>query len=339
MQIVQNPSQLQQPRRMTTPNLDMRLDLDGSLCCIAAYFNPLGSTSRYENLCVFHQRMMQHNAQIIYAEQALHDRGFQLAEVVGQDLVPVQVTSDHILWQKENLLNLLLDHLPDDCDKVCWIDTDVLFQTEDWQSEMYEALQKYKVVQGYSFAAMLPKGVEFVDSIDMNSFPIRFDDCSRVYSYMCGLFHPQIQQGNGHPGFCWGARREVLEELRFYNESIMGGADLLMARATTYHHYSPDLCERFSRFQMASYFKWAQAWCDKVGFSVGYVPNVLYHLYHGKLANRNHELRLNTLRDLDYDPALDLKMQDNGMWGVTNEGERLLAPIRSYFLSRQDDGV
>jgi len=328
-----------QQRRMTTPKLDLRLDLNGSLYCISSYFNPLGLISRYENFCVFYQRMMQHNANMLFAEQALHERGFQLPEIINENQLPVRVISDNILWQKENLLNLLLDHLPDDCDKVCWIDSDILFQTDDWQSEIYDALQKYRVVQGYSFAAMLPKGVEFVDAIDINSFPLRFDDCSRVYSYMCGQLQPDIQQGNGHTGFVWAARREVLEEMRFYNESIMGGADLLMARAVTYHHYSPDLCERLCRFQLASYFPWAQAWCEKVGFSIGYVPNVLYHLFHGKMANRNHEARLKTLKDLDYDPNLDLKMNDNGLWIVTKEGERLLTPVRNYFISRQEDEV
>jgi hypothetical protein len=310
--------------------------LSGSLYCISAYFNPFALISRYENFCVFYQRMMQHGANVLFAEQALHKRGFQLSEIVNKEQLPVQVISEHILWQKENLLNLLLDHLPDDCDKVCWIDSDVLFQTDDWQIKICDALQSYRVVQGYSFAAMLPKGVEFVDGIDINSFPVRFDDCSQVYGYMCGQFSEGIKQGNGHPGLVWAARRDVLEEMRFYNESIMGGADLLMARATTYHQYSSDLCEGLSRFQLSSYFQWAQKWCDEVGFSVGYAPNVLYHLFHGKIANRGHTARLKTLKDIDYDPKLDLKMEENGLWNVTPEGERLLAPISSYFSSRQE---
>lgn len=330
---------------MTISKIDNKPNLNGSLCCLASYFNPLGLASRYENFCVFYQRMMQQNANILFAEQALHDRAFQLDAIVNETQLPVRVTNPHILWQKENLLNLLLKELPDDCDKVCWVDTDILFQHEGWQADICDALQKHHVVQGYSFGAMLPKGIEFVDSIDINSFPIRFDDCSRVYGYMCGQLHPNIQQGNGHPGFVWAARRETLEAMAtagfppFYNECVMGGADFLMARATTYHQYAPDICERFSRFQVASYFPWAQAWSDNVEFSIGYVPNLLYHLYHGKMSNRNHEARIKTLQDLDYDPKLDLKMEDNGLWSVTSEGERLLTPVKSYFIGRQEDGV
>jgi len=338
MTIVNDPTKPTSPRRMTTPEIDSK-PLNGSLYCISAYFNPMGLSNRYENFCVFYQRMMQHDANVLFAEMALHERGFELPKVVNDNQLPVQVCTKHILWQKENLLSLLLKHLPDDCDKVCWVDSDILFQHPDWQAEIHAALQKYRVIQGYSFAAMLPKGVEFVDTIEIDSFPTRFDDCGKVYGYMCGMLHPKIQQWNGHPGFVWAARREELEKINFYNESIIGGGDLLMARASTYHHYSADICERNSRFQLASYFPWAQRWCDTMGFSVGFANNSIYHLYHGKISNRHLDARLETLKNLDFDPSRDLIMQDNGLWSVTDEGERLLTPVRLYFSSRQEDAI
>lgn len=336
MPVVQNPSQLSHPRRMTTPEIDAK-HLPGSMYCITAYFNPLGLASRYENFQIFYQRMMQHDVKMLCAEASLHERGYELPNIVNEEQLPVKVCSNHILWQKENLLSLLLKHLPDDCDKVCWVDSDILFQDADWQINIYEALQKYRIVQGYSLAGMLPKGVDFVDSIAIDSFPTRFDDCSKIYGYMCGLFNSKIQQGNGHAGFVWAARREILEEISFYNENILGGGDLLMARAATNHHYAPDICETYSRFQLVSYFQWAQKWCDAMGFSVGYVPNIIYHLFHGKMSNRNNVSRLQALQQLDYDPSRDLDMQDNGMWAPTAEGRRLLAPAKAFFTSRRED--
>ncbi len=338
MPIVKNPGQGQPKRRMTTPEIDVK-PLSGSLWCISTYFNPLGTATRHENFQVFHQRMMQHEAHIMYAEMALHKRGFQLPELVREEQLPVKVCGDNILWQKENLLNLLLEQLPDDCDKVCWIDSDILFQNEDWQANICDELQKYRIVQGFDWAGMLPKGVEFVDAIDMNSFPTRFDDCGKVYGYACGLFDSQIQQGNGHPGYVWAVRREVLEEIAFYDECVLGGADLLMARAATYRHYAPDIADRHSRFQLASYYPWAQKWCDAMGYSIGYAPNQLYHLYHGKVSARHPDIRLNMMRNLEFDPSRDLTMNDDGLWDVTEEGERLLAPARSFFIGRKEDNV
>jgi hypothetical protein len=321
---------------MTTPNLDYK-PLGGSLYCLTAYFNPLGLTSRYENFQVFYQRMMQHNANLLIAEASLHDRGFQLPEIVNAEQLPVQVCADNILWHKENLLSLLLNHLPDDCYKVCWIDCDVLYQTGDWQAEIFDALQKFRIVQGFSFAGMLPKGVEFIDSIDLNSFPTRFDDCSKVYGYLCGLMHPQIKQANGHPGFVWAARREVLEEINFYNECIMGGGDLLMSRAAVFQQYSGEVCDRHSRFQLASYFPWAQLCTEAIDFSIGFIPNVIYHLYHGSVGNRNDSQRWQGLRVLDFDPRRDIEMTEEGLWKLTEEGKRLEVPVQSFFASRKDD--
>jgi hypothetical protein len=322
---------------MTTPKIDLQ-ELSGSLWCICAYFNPMGVASRKENFQAFYYRMKQQGANLLCAELSLHDRAFQLPELVGDDVVPVRLTSPHMLWQKENLLQLLLRHLPGDCDKVCWIDSDVLYQTDDWQAAMYDALNKFRLVQGFSFAASLPKGVNFVDGIDINSFPTRFDDCAKVYSYLMGLTHPEIKQSNGHPGFSWAARRSLLEEVGFYNESILGGSDLLMSRAATYTHYSPETCEQYSRFQLDSYFEWAKRFGKAVDLSIGYIPNVLFHLWHGSFHKRAYDSRLQTLRNLDYDPSLDLRMQDNGLWDVTDEGTRLLAPARSFFINRNEDG-
>lgn len=343
MTIVKNPGQGQAPRRMTTPEIDFK-PLDGSLVCISAYFNPLGTATRKENFQVFHQRMMQHDADMLYAEMALHERGFELPDLVRDEQLPVKVCGDHILWQKEALLNLLLEQLPDECDKVCWVDNDVMFQNEDWQANVCDALQKYRLVQCFDWAAMLPKGVEFVDTIDINSFPTKFDDCSKVYSYTCGMFDPQIQVGNGHPGFAWAVRREVLEQMAksgpaFYDECVFGGADLLMARAATYRHYHPDIADRHTRFQLAAFYPWAQRWCDAIGYSINYARNQVYHLYHGKVANRNYDIRLNIQHQIDLDPARDLEKTDGGIWTVTEEGERLIPAARAFFLGRKEDNV
>lgn len=322
---------------MTTPNKDP-VTLPGSLWCISAYFNPLGLQSRYENFLMFYQRMTQHNANMLFAELSLHDRGFELDKIVSPDQLPVMVVNNIIMWQKEALLNLLLDHLPDDCDKVCWIDTDVLYHNDDWQQEICDMLEKYRMVQGYSFAANLPKGVEFVDNIDMNSFPIRWDDCSRFYSYLCGALNNQIKQGNGHPGFCWAVRREVLEKCRFYPECVMGGGDYLMARAATFSQYSPEVVERYSRWHLDSYFRWARNWTAAIDFSVAYIPNTLYHLYHGSMNNRQHENRLNLMKNMDYDPYNDITMTGKGVYQLTQTGARFVKPVHEFFSKRYEDG-
>jgi hypothetical protein len=328
---------------MTTPRVDPK-PLPGSLCCISTYFNHLGTATRQENFQVFHQRMMQHEANVLYGETALHERALELPNLVNDSLIAATPCGEHLLWQKETTLNLLLKQLPDDCDKVCWIDCDVLFENEDWQANICDALQRYRIVQGFDWVAMLPKGVEFVDGIDIRSFPNRFDDCSKIYGYVHGMLHDNIKSDNGLPGYVWAIRREVLEEMAasgpvFYDECVLGGADTLMARAATYNHYSTDVVDQHTRFQLASYFPWAQRWCDAIGYSFGYAPNHIYHLFHGKLSQRDCSKRWNLLQQLEFDPSRDLQRTEDGLWTVTQEGERLLVPARHFFVSRNEDQV
>ncbi len=339
MSIVKNPSKnklLQ--RQMTTSKIDYK-QLDGSLYCLSTYFNPTGSCTRKENFHVFHHRMMQQNANMLYGEFALHDRGFELSAIVREEQLPVKICGEHMLWQKENIINLLLQHLPDDCDKVCWVDSDILFQDEDWQANIYDALEQYRLVQCFDWGVMLPKGVEFIDNIETESFPTRFDDCSKVYGYIRGLLDPDIKQGNGFPGFAWAVRREVLEEMALYEECVLGGADLLMARASTYNHYEADICDLHSRFQLANYYPWAQKWCDIIDGSFSYTNGSIYHLFHGKVTSRNPEMRISLLKELQFDPSIDIEKNDEGAWIATSEGEHLIKPAQKFFSERLEDRI
>jgi len=247
------------------------------------------------------------------------------------------VVSNDILWQKEALLNLALEHLPDDCDKVCWIDQDILYQADDWHQKMSDALEIYNLVQGFSFAANLPKGLEFVDELDINSFPTRYDDCASMYGYICGMVHQSIQKPDGLCGMSWGIRREIIDKVKFYDESIIGGADILMARAATYSQYAGDLCAKHSRFQLRNYFEWSQRFCDEIDFSIACIPSFVYHLWHGSVHNRASSQRLDIMNELDYDPRRDLVKQENGLWRVSDEGKRLLPAIKAFFVNRRED--
>ncbi len=55
-----------------------------------------------------------------------------------------------VLWQKERLLNIGVQQLPDDCDKVAWLDADVLFARRDWAQETARLLESYVAVQPFS---------------------------------------------------------------------------------------------------------------------------------------------------------------------------------------------
>ena len=47
-------------------------------------------------------------------------------------LVQRRTQPSNVLWQKERLLNIALEHLPDNCTKVVWLDADTFFTNPNW---------------------------------------------------------------------------------------------------------------------------------------------------------------------------------------------------------------
>jgi len=332
MQIVYDETQL-------TPIIDAQR-LPGSLWCLCPYFNLTNSVNRTENFRVFYHRMMEHGVNILFAEQALHDKAFELQDIVHEHQLPVRLCADKILWQQQTLINLLLEHLPDDCDKVCWIDSDVMFGNEDWHVNVSRMLEQYKMVQCFSHMAYLPRGVEFVDELEINSFPQRMDDCSRWYGYINGISNADINMSNGHAGLVWAARRSVLEEVGgLYDECIFGGGDQLIARAAAYAQYDAELCVEHTRFQLSSYFNWAERMRNAVWPYVSHVPGIAYHLYHGSLRNRGYEASRLVLKELGYNPYMHITKRSNGLWTVTDNGESMWVDKEAvkFFKNRKED--
>jgi hypothetical protein len=44
----------------------------------------------------------------------------------------VRTDQTNVLWQKERLLNLALQRLPEHCTKVVWLDADTFFTNPNW---------------------------------------------------------------------------------------------------------------------------------------------------------------------------------------------------------------
>ena len=89
------------------------------LWAITCLFNPAGFRIRTDNYRIFRQQL---RLPLLTVELAF-EGGFELAE--GDADILVQRRGGARLWQKERLLNIALEHLPDDCDAVVAVDADV----------------------------------------------------------------------------------------------------------------------------------------------------------------------------------------------------------------------
>ena len=101
--------------------------LPGELWGVITHFNPVGYRGKIENLRRCVERARAQGLRVMVVELAFDDDPFQVPEELCEH---VERRRTHtVLWQKERLLNIGLSQLPASCDKVAWIDGDVLFES------------------------------------------------------------------------------------------------------------------------------------------------------------------------------------------------------------------
>lgn len=309
---------------------------------ITSYFNPVGFQRPLQNLQRFAENARAQGLPLMIVELALEGAEFVIDES-WCDLL-VRVRSDEVLFHKEALINIGLNHLPASCDTVAWLDSDVLFENQQWVAETREALERHQVVQPFSHCVWLPADVESVD-VALTTYPSHATEYGRIHSFGFGWHHfgPQALEARviyGHVGFAWAARRAVLDEIGLYDASILGSGDNLMAHAFV----GPEVMVRTDGLRiapgvLAHFGEWAQRANAAVHGDVGYVDGTLNHLWHGKMSNRGYVERNRVLLTHGFDPRLHLQRDDSGLYRLHNAPPLLEAAVRKHFADRQEDLV
>ena len=252
--------------------------------------------------------------------------------------------AEHALWQKERLLNVGIDSLPAEVDKVAWVDADLLFLNPGWAAEAERALDDFAVCQLFGGAHVT-------------------DAAGRVVSARGSLAKRLAEGGpvtwRDHPGFAWACRRDLLAGPRaegggLYDRHVVGGGDRAMADAWL-GRPSPDGPQKQAPAWWADYLAWAAVHAERAGGRIGFVPGDVVHLYHGGKAGRKYTARVPFLVDHDYDPAADLELDDRpggdgepgsaGLWRWKNgpagavRKPAMRRAVRKYFETRDDDAA
>ena len=123
-----------------------------SLYAVTTYFNSAKYHTKLLNYRLFRNRL----AVPLITVELSFDGEFELVPTDAD--VMVQLHGGAVLWQKERLLNIALQHLPKDCDAVAWIDNDVLFANDSWVTQAQHKLQQYQMVQLFSRSVDLKPG-------------------------------------------------------------------------------------------------------------------------------------------------------------------------------------
>ena len=318
---------------------------DDKLYVIAVVSNPIGYESRYRLYRNFAKHMEKSGVELITVELAFEDKPFAITRV--DNLNHVQVRTNHVLWHKENLINLGIQNLPYDWKYVAWIDADITFVNPNWVENTISALQEYKVVQLFSqvidlgptgesmqtfnsFGAMYIKNNKIIEGARINPITKKSKDNG-------GIFTKNIFW---HPGFAWAARREVIKEVGGVMDfTILGSGDHLMALSflgETDRINSFD----FSQEYLQAIYNWQSKALLATQKNIGYVPGTIAHHFHGKKINRGYHNRSQILIDYQFNPYTDLVKDKQGVYELIIQSERqqkFADALYKYFESRKED--
>jgi hypothetical protein len=297
------------------------------LAVITCYFNPVGWQTRRENFHHFHTAATAQGADIHVIEAREVGGRYELPDNLP-NLHRVEFSSR--LWQKERLLNTLIERLPSRYTKVAWVDCDVLFDNSTWVRDTCELLDRYHVVQLFERALFLDQAGE----------PSHWWGNNRGI-YRWSLAAKQGQRTNlgvVHPGLAWAGRREWLDAIGLWDKHVLGSGDTVMAQGFfgELHRWHQTVN---SPGVLAASKDWAAKAHRLVRGNVGHVPGVIRHLWHGERVNRKYDDRLLSAKIVDFDPSQHLCKNADGCWEWSpTTPQHLIDSLAQYFSERREDG-
>lgn len=294
------------------------------LWAVSSHFNPQRYRNRVHNYQQFRAGLRRDGVPLLTVELAFGDTPFDLEP--APDVIRIR-TRD-VMWQKERALNIAISRLPQSCDKVAWIDGDLLFHDPRWAEQAEAALEEYAAVQ--LFEHVEEPGVE-------DEHRCRHG-IAAGFARGATLRDPVL--AHGFPGFAWAARREVLPAPGLYDRLILGAADYAMVHAMRGEihgeHCFPKRIVNAQEF--ACFVPWAEELHRRVGGRLSFLPGTITHLWHGRKSDRRYGTRLLDMAPWAFDPEVDLRLGEDQCWQWASDKPGLHAYVADYFRKRREDG-
>ena len=124
------------------------------LAAITCHFNPIEYDNIVRNYWMFREDLQ--NVDLFTIELSFTDK-FEVNDATQLQAQPAQ-----IMWQKERLLNILVEKLPAKYDKIARLDGDILFQNANWAEAAEKKLDEFPLVQLFEFAYDTDSGLDLV---------------------------------------------------------------------------------------------------------------------------------------------------------------------------------
>ena len=168
------------------------------ICVAFCYFNSQGYVRSLQNLLFFENKLKMAKIPYFSAEMVIGDQPPMLASPT------LRFHSKSALFYKEALWNRLETVIPEQYTKICFLDSDIVFDRPDWLDAISELLDTYSLV--HPFTTMHYLDLEY---------KITF---SRLSHY--------IQNNTSAVGFGLAIQRSILRSiLCYFDKPILGRGD------------------------------------------------------------------------------------------------------------------
>lgn len=327
------------------------------LWVITTYYNPLRWSSRLDNYRAFRRELQ---APLLTVEW---DTGGRYMLTTADADALVQVPGGDHMWQKERLLGMALAALPSHVRHVAWLDCDVMFADPGWLERTRGLLATHDVVQPFrqvtyldqeltrqvtgggrppeppalASAEQRPSFLEVFTALGERTAEMdlgcRFDPAPGT-----GRYQIMARPAYGH---AWAARRDFMARIGWYDRCVLGGGDLFFAYGIT--GLAAALLENhrsvgWDFYGGEDYRQWAAAIARPGWPRIACGDELLLHLFHGELADRQYRSRIDGLVPFGLDLGRDLAAGPGEPWSWTRDRSELDAYVLAYLENRREDG-
>lgn len=290
--------------------------------CVIPYFNPAKYEALQRNWSIFTHELRKKKINHVTVELSF-DGSYDIPESFDV----IRLRSNSVMWQKERLINHGVSLLPSSCEYYAWLDCDVLFEMDDWVDQTIYKLDSNDIIQLFKRVYYMPK--------DCESFDGRYDTMVQGVIWQNKTHKNWLERRRtkclpfSSPGFAWAARRDFT----LYDKNVVGSGDTFIVDCLLDSWEIHGFAKKFTPKMREHMMNWRYQ-LPKLKYD--YIPQSIYHLYHGSLKNRGYMDRHDILIDNNFDPTTDIRYENNVLEWNTDKSD-LHNRIKRYFYDRRED--
>lgn len=289
------------------------LELPKATAIVTCYFNPAGLPSVERNYRRFMHEVRWWGRECFSAELAVPGQEFPSANAFIQR----RAEAKNILWQRERLLNLIVEQLPSSYDKIAIIDPTILMLNNS-------ALKQAEALLENSYLAQLCREVHYLD-----------EKGAVISTHRADLSAVTTRRGVAHPEervmrcMSWIARREVFP---LYDRSVYGFGQSLSVSAWLGTRNLPVI---LSPHERVHYEAWAREASAKVLGRIASLEGASMSFSSAGVSDTHSLQREEAGLTYDYDPFRHVTIDEQGLL-AWQEGvaPKLRADATAYLLGQ-----